>query len=1219
MPIRKSTRASKLTVQPVSPSPVTPAAGSLPTQNEKRPAVPEIVQQGDSFFSRDSIGSAKFDSRMDFPALAENSTQLEKLGTTQGMRLSLSSERPTLLASVDIFNSPASSLEKTAMALDQSIKVAEFESNLMKVDYDYIYETLKADEATSATMQSLEDQATTDLQKTKDAVDSFLGLSNAAEELSKTLDIRLSWSNVEEKISEYYSQLPQKYGSTTIDTSLSSFGLSAKQDTSTGIVKTLSKVAAAASAENTSATSQGNLVVGLSKGYFSIDSKVTQKDLLFDDGKITNYSELSSLFKVSSCAEFLSRVFTDTFTGVTSSAVVSVLTAYSGSSIFESQGLKDGRKIISSHYEGIIDPSVRSLSTSNISDFTSTVVPSFSDSYDAAKTKTGIGLADEAGTPIDIYLRMLGKVKDSFETLYASKETSIFTNNSEINDAVMLAFATKSSRSSEKFNGFMRGVLLTMLLDEEYFFDAAVSDEYDEVNESKSEIEDSGDTSGTSPRTVGAKIGTKKLKTKTLEEIATANVDAIFSVPERLKNFPATSHQFTKSKILQIDTNEVLNAFSTSWGTSYWLGPSFAPSWPSTDPAFIDSSIEQWDYCAPLAVSVPEAIKQSLVFGTPGNDITTGEALAKTVYDNFKIFSRSENGKTAGNAILDLYDELVALFEELHGKKLDDVAPDGKFITGTGTCTKRGIIDVIFECMANLIIYFLGPGYTSTTEDRPTEVPDFSRSKEEEEGNYTGTSRTDEGTVTVEEPATIWYLSVNSDFYEILSFCETASQLSGDENEYLANAYTSSGLSATSSSNLYNNLVSVITDLVKRHKSTKIAVSSLAALADVISTSCENFSSAISSVAEKTAIVSEQIRNDVAANFTIEVASSLSLKEKMYQGVRESFEESLNVYDVSAARWFYNYYKKELSSDKTCLVVGLPAGLSSMLGRSEITVKDDKIASGELSLNKYLSKYSMTLSARSIQKPYSSVTPLTIGKFHPLVNCYITSEISKNSTILGVASSGEVTFECYDRGTGTWVSCSYDECRAFIGSGGNFSSAGDDQSLPSIPSSTVNDTIKFHVIDAILKATIRVVSGIDFSSYSICSPRRLLSATSAGQLLSLLDSARTDLIPRGGLRASDFLEQTTSGDYASIPFSGLRGNAANLTKPSDHSLLLKLLDSGIFTAGTSASRILTPDPFERVYCVIYDPNDLVIKQDGQTVRDGAVREISLCSINIEAE
>jgi len=1202
MPIKRSTRASKLTVQPLAPKPAATGPGSLPGKKVRRPAVPDTVQQGDSFFSRDSIGTAKFDSRMDFPVLPDNSTQLEQLTTTQGRKLSLSMERPVLLASVDIFNTPASDAKKTAASIEQSLAIADFESSLMKSDYDYIYETLKNEESTAATMQSLEEQATSDLQKTTEAVNSFLSLSNTADELSKNLDLRLSWANVEEKIAEYYSKLPQKYGSTVIDTSLSSFGLDPKKDTSTGIVKTISKVAAAASAESTTSTTQGTLLVGLSKGYFSVDAKVTSKDRLFDDGKITNYSSLSRLSKVSSCAEFLSRVFTDTFTGVTSSAVISTPTMYSGSNVFESQGLKTDNKITPSHYEGIINPAVKKLSTSGISNFTSKVSTSFSNSYEAAKTKTGIASANEAGTPIDIYLRLLGKLKDSFETLHSGKETSTFTNNAEITDALMMAFAMKTSTSSTKFNGFMRGVLLTLLLDEEYAFDAGTSEEYDEVNESKSEIEDSGDTSGTSPRTVGAKVGSRKLKTKTLEAAPTPNVDSIFNEPERIKNFPSDSLHFTKGKLLQLDSTTT-SAARNSWGNSIWLSPSFTPGGSSEYAN--DYSIEGWNYNAPRASSVLTSVKDSLISGRGGYP-STGNVLFTEVYDGFKNFSRSENGKTIANSILEFYDELVALYEELYGKTLDDVAPDGLFITGNGTCTKRGIIDVIFECMGNLVNYFLGPGYVGVLED--------------EQITYTK-STTGGGTETVSytQQSTVWYLSVNSNFYEILSFCESASQLSGDVTTYLSSAHTSSGLSATTSTVMYNSLASVLNDLVKRQKSTKIAVASLAAIADIINTSCENFSNAITSVAEKTASVSTRVRNDVVANFSSEVASSLSLKEKMYRGVSESFEESLSIYDVSAARWFYSYYKNDLSSDKTCLVMGIPAGLCSMLSRSEIEVKDDKVASGQLSMNKNLSKYSLTLAARSIQNPYASVTPLTIGRFHPLVNCYITDEIDENLTPLGVASSGAVSFECYDRGTSTWVSCSYEECRSFIGSGGNFSSAGDDQSLPNISRSIVDDAIRFHVVDAILKATVRVVSGIDFSAYSVCSSKRSISATAAGQLLTLLGTAREGLIPRGSLTASDFLEQTVDGNYAVIPYSSLSGKSPDLTTPSDHSLLLKLLDSGIFTAGTSANRVLTPDPFERVYCFVYDPNDLIVQQDGQQLRDTAAREISLCSIKVEAE
>ena len=121
-------------------------------------------------------------------------------------------------------------------------------------------------------------------------------------------------------------------------------------------------------------------------------------------------------------------------------------------------------------------------------------------------------------------------------------------------------------------------------------------------------------------------------------------------------------------------------------------------------------------------------------------------------------------------------------------------------------------------------------------------------------------------------------------------------------------------------------------------------------------------------------------------------------------------------------------------------------------------------------------------------------------------------------------------------------------------------------------------------------------------------------------MLSLFNSAAKDLVPRGSLTASDFLSIGELGNYIPVEFSSLSGEGPRLTNPSTHSLLLKILGSGVFTANTLLDRVIAPSPFERTYCVIYDPNDLTVTStNGESYVENAIREVSLLSLNIVAE
>ena len=1233
MPVKSATGTSKLTVQPLPIETPQPALGSLPTSNTVRSEVPNVIAQGNSYFTSDSIGSAKFDSRMDFPKLPTNASILKLSKNKSGKKLALSPEKPCLIASIDIFSPPGTDKEKTYNSIQQSLEIAQFESSLIKADYEYVLDRFENDASTATTMKSLKDAATSKLSKVNDAVTSITRLSAASEEFSKSLDIRLFWDNVGQLISQHYSTFPLRFGDGSVDTKLSILGIDEAKDSGTAIIKKLEKLATSATSDAQQTTTSGlqqtkiiNLFpVGYSAGYFAIDKRVEKNDLLFDDSSIANYSELGRCQKAAACCEFLSRVFIDTFTGLTGSAVISLPTQYSGSLIFEPSPVKIGTKTYESHYGGFISPSIENLSTAKINEVRASAVDSYNNSFSSAKIKMGIDNVSEKGTPLDIYTRMFSKIFDSYSSLYASAESSSLSNQAEIYDSVILLYSMKQQTSSKEFNGFMRGILLTMILDPDFEFNAPTSDEFDNISESESESSVDGATS-TKTKT---KTGNKTLKTKKLSDYPKVLTDSIFSNPERLKNFHSTAQSYTKIALNKMDYA------ATTWTVPLPLvriASNFSPG--TIDSAFnaeliVDSKIDGWSKNAPKMSELPSKIASSLPSGVNittnnlsntssgnstdiSNSMENNDFIFEKIIEAIPKFSRDDTGKTIGNAILDLYDELLALFEDAYGKKFEDISPDLVFYTNSGkTCTKRAIVDVILECLGNLISHFLSPGFYVSPYGKSNTVETISKQ----------------------------YLSVNENYYESLKFCSELSKVSGDLTFAINNAYISSGLNnkpnspvtpattAVTKSNItLTNLstslmLSMNDDLYTRQRNTKTAIAALSAISSMIDTSCKNFISAIETASLELSSVPQDIKNDVMSSLTPEVASSIALKEDYETGIREPFEESLTIYDTFAANWFYTNYKKELSSDKVCLTVGLPSGFTTLLNKSEIELDTNfQIVKNTFQQYRDPAKFSLVLSARSIQRPFANVNPLLIGKFHPLLHAQISGNIVTDSSLLKLAASSEVKLLCYDRISGTWVETNYTDCVEFLVNGGNFGVSGLFEDIALVTTSDAEDVIKFHVLDAILKSTIRVSSGVDLSSTVFGGSQRTIDAKTAASVLSLFNSAAKDLVPRGSLTASDFLSIGELGNYIPVEFSSLSGEGPRLTNPSTHSLLLKILGSGVFTANTLLDRVIAPSPFERTYCVIYDPNDLTVTStNGESYVENAIREVSLLSLNIVAE
>jgi len=469
------------------------------------------------------------------------------------------------------------------------------------------------------------------------------------------------------------------------------------------------------------------------------------------------------------------------------------------------------------------------------------------------------------------------------------------------------------------------------------------------------------------------------------------------------------------------------------------------------------------------------------------------------------------------------------------------------------------------------------------------------------------------------------HLSLRKDYDKLINYIELLSQISGDMNESIKAAYSS--VSSDMESGDYTSVVTALdANLYTKHNALKISVSTTAALSDVVSSSCNDFSSAIAAASKELSSVPAATKSDCLNSLTPEVASSVALKSKFEYGIREPLEESLTIYDVSCASWFYEYNKDSLSSLKQCIIFGLPSGFTSLLARQDVEVgyNDDRTIQNTTTLpqRRDISKMTVSASARSLLYPNYEIDDLSIGSFHPYVHAYVNSPIEENASILSLAGkdltvSGSIKLMCYDKLSGTWIDSLFSECSTFLQNGGSFGVSSYSENAPTITPGVAESIISFHAMDAIMKSTIRATCGLEFRENTLSSSERTIAPTSAASLVDLLGSS--NITPRGGLTASQFLNLNSDGNYTAIPYSGLSGEASNSTDPSTPGLLLKILNSGVFTSETSLQRILSPDPFERIYCAVYDPASSRYSETHVGITNDSISLASLLSISITAE
>jgi len=166
----------------------------------------------------------------------------------------------------------------------------------------------------------------------------------------------------------------------------------------------------------------------------------------------------------------------------------------------------------------------------------------------------------------------------------------------------------------------------------------------------------------------------------------------------------------------------------------------------------------------------------------------------------------------------------------------------------------------------------------------------------------------------------------------------------------------------------------------------------------------------------------------------------------------------------------------------------------------------------------------------------------------------------------------------------SWICCSKSDATEFI------------STRTGLVSSDSEKVIKNHMVDAICKSAMRVLGGVSIDEmlpkYSI--PKM----TQAGydlfvKILTLPDASKY-ISPRG-LQLGDFLRQV-DGEYEFIPFSELDPRIVARTDEPTHRLLQILITDPIFNYESYYPSFESIPSFERVYFVLFDPEEFYIEE-----------------------
>ena len=1217
MSVNKVTVGSTISIQAVKPIEAVPPIGELPTRRVQRRDVPVTPVQDDKLFVRESIGSAIAEKRLDLEIL-EDGLALSECRNESGAEMGLSIDRPVALALIDVFSRFAdeATIKKS---IDQNLRLAEFESELLKADYDFLMNSIKSQNP--QLVQDLQDSLNSEETTLEEKLRILFEISSKSEEVSRRLDFIRPENEFSSKIQEEANSIKVRFEESRPNNR--SFNNVIKStSTSTSIIKKIQ--------ERINATPfspyELDLIAKIKAG-----STLFQDTSAFNSGVRYSYNDLDGLEKTIVCCKVLSKMMAETFTKVKFPNLKNVNLPVSIGSpttsdnfIFEFNDVSVSGSIGEQTSDGFIrnnnfDSIISKVSERGALDIESLKLmrKTYRDAKNFLRFKRAVGFDNDKCSPQDILFNVMSLVADSFPTYSRGSIIDSVPNENELLDALVMSFGCKNTKSEVNLNALWRAIILSSVSDADYVWGEVDPEVYETRTETKSTSEIDGETKTTKSNSGSNQKGKGGVS-------APATDDAYYD-PLKKRGF--------------------IPKFSEAWISAFLSFQRLTPnleSEPYRHKLFDVDFLRANGVLDSLELDSNDKIPRNAnSFSFPENS----KQDSKVLYDSVKSYNSRSN--TIGSKTIALYNSLVKKFSLEYQVEIDESA----FVIDNKTITKNAVLDLVFECLSNITTWLTRP-VLSKNMPVYTPRPPLNESermvleKAASEGNTYAIERLEQSqTPTVEFFAFLLsmresnLLSSGSELFkqfEAFRLLKLVRQLSVSQETFFGTFFISldtgkellvrpeilildTSIADDATSDYLRGRIDLtkISELLRDYQEDIADVAILDSILLMIESTIPELVLLQNKSKELRDLMTDfrvSQKTDVLRCLSVQSMTSALLKNRARRIgntdiFENAYEKDRSNLDISATRWFFSNRRFSDYEKSRLVFFGLPQGFTNALTRQarEIDPETFEIVDDPVP-NAAPLYFESWLTSRDVRNS-TSIYENRLMTFHPLIHVSQKDKISSVDSLAKKSSIVPTIADIFDR-FNIYV---YD---ASIGGWG----------LPhAVDSSNFRDSIRklgltvkkakeivaSHILDSIHKSVARTLSGLEIDANLLGTYKKALSISDAESVLQLIAGDTAGIVPRGSMSAINFLNRNEDGFIEFVPFSRLRGRSSNKTNPSDHALLMKFFDTRAFTKGTLSKEVLIPSAFERVYCGIFNPNDA-------TINDTPAESINISQITIKA-
>ena len=1264
MPVSKVTVGSIPSIQAVKPLETIPPVGELDFIDSQSD-VPVTPVQDDKLFVRDSISSAVIEPRLNF-SVSDDGLALTGCRNKSGIEMGLSVDRPVVLASLDVLTRFAADDATIKESIKQNLQLAEFEDELFKADYDFLMSRMKSQN--SQLLQTFQNSLTAEEASLEEKLKTLSEISVKSEEISRRLDfmrvdIGLARPEISfaQRLQESVRNVNTRFEESRPNNN-SLRELLTSESSSTSIVKGIERNI------NTPVLSQyeRDLVTKIRNG-----STLYGETFSTSNGIVYSYDDLSNISKAISCCKVLSKIMAETFTKQKLPTVknvdlpVSLRGIRTSNFVFESSDVTDdfdngiGRRLENVDFSSnlIEDISVdrfspdKSIKNNNFDSIISKITEtgdsitrleslksSYENSENFFKFKQPVGFDNDACSAHDVFLTIAGLIADSFPT-YSKGVTDSPPDQYELLDALVMSFGCKSKNRNSNviLNSLWRAIILSSAEDSNYIW-GEDSETYDSRTESKTVTNIDGEV-----KTIRASSGVNQIPAGRVSQTG----DVYYKPLKRRGFIPEFADDSIREFLEEASLNESLSTSPSSHKI-------FDASYLIDENILTTGELQQENVTRAPDSQVDENGNNTV--GPGRTDLSSVERDARlpqnvNEYDyddrSFLFHSsvttiRSRNN-TVISTITKFYDILIQKFSSNFQIEIDEK----DFYIDSRKITKAAVLDLIFECISNLVVYVVNPVFTDPTAvvkevSRTTRGSGRnSRVTEETNGSFIGRCYLLSGheskvsfSVAGSGPRSSEYNIFES--FRLLQLFKSVSSLSNGEFSSLfqsldrnvnlivesARESTSRELDGSDYAFIRTSIGSELTSLISGYQFDMVNLAIISSISSLIDSAVSDLillQNKSRNLKDSLDGFTREQKDDVFKCLSVTSVTSALLKNRNRKVASTDrfenfYERNRTGLDISAARWFYRNRRREDLENSRIIFFGLPQGFANSLirqVRETTTAIDDSGAVSSVFTTPSASPnyFEAWLTPRGIHDPTYVFDDVRLMRFHPLIH------VSQNDTISDSASFDRLrlsfSIEIFSLSTRKWEKYAANASELLeeplAGLGLRL-----DEGL---------QIIDFHILDSIQKSFVRTSSGLEISADSLGTYKKAMSASDAASVLQLMAGPSANVVPRGAMQAREFLHRNEAGLVESVPFSRLRDQSPDKTNPSDHSLLIKFLDTRAFTRESLGKEVLLPSAFERIYCGVFNPSE--ISEGGRSgasygSRTGRAAAMNISQITIKA-